>query len=219
MAKKGVFITLEGIEGSGKSTQASRLCRMLSANGYTTLHTREPGGTQIAERLRTIVLDRATEPISPETEALLILAARRQHVDHVIRPALRLGKIVICDRFGDSTLAYQGYARGLNLNLLRTMNEWVTDRLSPDLTLLFDLPVTVGLRRRHMHAATPNRLDREDTRFHRKVRAGFLELARLEPRRIQVVDATQAVDTVAAAVTHLVLNRLRSHRRHKRTRN
>jgi dTMP kinase len=216
--KRGAFITLEGIEGSGKSTQALRLCRALSAHGYRPLRTREPGGTLIAERLRAILLDHSTETIAPETEALVILAARCQHVAQVIRPALRQGKIVICDRFVDSTLAYQGYARGLDRKVLRAIHEWATEGLSPDLTVLFNVPVAVGLSRRYRGAGTGNRLDHETERFHRRVRSGFLQLARREPRRIKLVDAAQTPASVAAVVERLVMNWLRTHRIPKRPR-
>lgn len=214
----GIFITLEGGEGSGKTTQAARLCRWLTAQSYEVLQTREPGGTPVAEQLRRVLLDGSTEVIAPETEAFLILAARRQHVDHVIKPALRRGMIVVCDRFSDSTMAYQGYARGLDLKLLRAMNEWATGQLTPHLTLLLDIPVTIGLRRRQARAAAQNRLDRETERFHKKVRAGFLQLARREPRRIKVLDTRQPPDSVAATVEQLVLERLRTSRARKRGR-
>lgn len=201
---RGLFITLEGGEGSGKTTHAAGLCRCLAERGHTVLHTREPGGTPAAERLRSILLDKSTEAIAPETEALIILAARRQHVDHVIKPALTRGMTVVCDRFADSTFAYQGYGRGLDLRFLRAMNEWATGRLAPDLTILFDVPVAVGLRRRRRHTATANRLDREAARFHEKVRAGFLALARREPRRMKIVDASPPLEAVGAAVESLL---------------
>lgn len=207
----GIFITLEGGEGSGKTTQATRLCRLLAAQGYKVLHTREPGGTPVAEKLRSILLDSSAEGIAPETEALLILAARRQHVDHIIKPALKRGMIVVCDRFSDSTMAYQGYARGLDLKLLRATNDWATGQLTPHLTLLLDIPIAIGLRRRRGQTTTQNRLDREAERFHKKVRAGFLQLARREPRRIKVVDARQPPDSVEAAVEAFVLDWLRAH--------
>lgn len=209
---EGLFITLEGGEGSGKTTQARRLCRSLTAQGYDVLYTREPGGTPVAERLRGLLLDGSAEAVAPETEALLMLAARRQHVDLVIRPALTRGTIVLCDRFTDSTMAYQGYGRGLDLKLLRVMNEWATGKLTPHLTLFFDIPVTTGLRRRHGQPADQNRLDRETSRFHSKVRAGFHALAAREPRRIKIVDARQSPDSVAAAVEILVLDRLQRSR-------
>ena len=200
----GIFITLEGTEGSGKSTQAARLAESLRAEGHAVLLTREPGGTPVAEQLRAVLLKNNSESLAAETEAFVILAARRQHVDHVIAPALQQGAIVICDRFVDSTLAYQGYARGLDLKTLRTMNTWATDGLAPDLTLLFDLPVATGLRRRQRDTAGQNRLDRETTRFHEQVRAGFLELARQEPRRIKPISSARTPDRVTEAVRTLV---------------
>lgn len=214
----GIFITLEGGEGSGKTTQALRLCRSLTAQGHDVLHTREPGGTPVAEQLRSVLLDSSAEVIAPETEALLILAARRQHVDRVIQPALERGMIVVCDRFSDSTMAYQGYGRGLDLKVLRTMNDWATGKLVPHLTVLFDLPVTIGLQRRQSRAAAQNRLDREAERFHTKVRAGFLHMARCEPRRIKVVDARPSSDSVTATVDTLVLDWLRRSRARDRGR-
>ena len=209
----GIFITLEGGEGSGKTTQARRLCERLTARGLDVLHTREPGGTLLAERLRSILLDHSMETIAPETEAYLIFAARRQHVDHVIKHALARGLVVVCDRFSDSTMAYQGYGRGLDLRVLRTMNNWATGRLAPRLTLLFDVPVSVGLRRRRSRGTTQNRLDRETEQFHRKVRAGFHALARREPRRIMVIDSTQPLESVAQTVEELVMTRFTTYPR------
>jgi len=214
----GLFITFEGGEGSGKTTQALRLSHMLTADGYDVLHTREPGGTSVAERLRDVLLHHSDEAIAPETEALLILAARRQHVDQIIRPALSRGTVVICDRFSDSTLAYQGYGRGLDLTVLRRINGWVTGGLTPHLTLFFDIPVALGLQRRHGHTGGQNRLDHETHRFHSKVRAGFRALAEREPRRIKVVDARQSVDSVSTVVTTLVLSTLTRSSSRTRTR-
>jgi len=203
-------MTLEGGDGSGKTTQAVRLCQSLTARGYTVLQTREPGGTLIAERLRSILLERSAEPLAPETETLIILAARRQHADQVIRPALARGALVICDRFSDSTMAYQGYARGLDLKALKRLNDWATGGLTPHLTLHFDLPVATGLTRRRREALSENRLDLETTRFHAKVRAGFLALAKREPRRIKTIDARQSPEAIALQVETLVLKRLGS---------
>lgn len=208
----GIFITLEGGEGSGKTTQARRLCTYLTAQGLSVLRTREPGGTLLAERIRTILLNRSKESVAPETEALLILAARRQHVDHVITPALAQGKIVVCDRFSDSTMAYQGYGRGLDLRTLRTMNDWATGKLVPHLTLMFDVPVSVGLRRRRGDGSTQNRLDREAERFHKSVRAGFHALAKKEPRRIMLIDASSSLESVERTVEQCVTSWLKRHR-------
>jgi len=208
----GLFITLEGGEGSGKTTQARRLCERLTQQGLNVLQTREPGGTLVAERLRSILLDHSGETIAPETEAFLIFAARRQHLDQVIKPALAQGKTVVCDRFSDSTMAYQGYGRGLDLGVLRTMNNWATGKLAPQLTLLFDVPVAVGLSRRRGRTATQNRLDREAERFHRKVHAGFHALARREPRRIMVIDSAQPLESVTHTVEELVMNWLKAYR-------
>ncbi|MDC8447788.1 MAG: dTMP kinase [Nitrospira sp.] len=206
----GIFITLEGGEGSGKTTHARRLCEWLRTQGLKVLHTREPGGTLLAEQLRNLLLDKSTETIAPETEAWLILAARRQHVDHVIKPALADGMTVVCDRFSDSTMAYQGYGRGLDLRVLETMNDWATGKLVPHLTLLFDVPVAVGLRRRQQ-TSSQNRLDREAKRFHEKVRSGFHALARREPRRIKVIDSSQSLESVTQTVEELVMNWLKTH--------
>ncbi|MFO0706523.1 MAG: dTMP kinase [Nitrospira sp.] len=215
----GLFITLEGIEGSGKTTQAARLADSLRALGHPVFLTREPGGTPAAEQLRAILLNSRTESLAAETEAFVILAARRQHVDHVVAPALKRGAIVLCDRFTDSTLAYQGYARGLDPKSLRTMNRWATGGLAPDLTLLFDLPVATGLRRRQSDRAGQNRLDRETRRFHERVRAGFLQLARREPSRMKRIDAARAPETIAQDVHRLVVEWIeaKSHRTGRRT--
>lgn len=209
---RGLFITLEGIEGCGKSTQARLLGEFLRSEGYVTVETREPGGTPLAENIRSVLLDRAREPVAPETEAFLIFAARRQHVSQVIEPALAKGAIVICDRFSDSTLAYQGYARGLNLSMLRSLNRLATHAITPDLTLIFDLPVATGLARRQS-TNIQNRLDRESLQFHRKVRAGFLDLAKQHPGRMKVVPAGSAQETVARTVTHIVSPMLSPYRR------
>lgn len=211
----GIFITLEGGEGSGKTTQARRLCAYLTAQGLNVLRTREPGGTLLAERVRTILLNHSKETVAPETEALLILAARRQHVDHVIKPALAQGKTVVCDRFSDSTMAYQGYGRGLDLRTLHTMNDWATGKLVPHLTLVFDVPVPVGLQRRRGQGTTQNRLDQEAERFHKKVRAGFHALAKREPQRIMVIDASSPLEFVEREVKCCMTNWLKAHRSQK----
>jgi len=202
----GLFITLEGPEGSGKSTQIRYLAQTLRRSGYSVVQTREPGGTVVAEAIRqTLLLSSSRETITPETESLLILAARSQHVAHLIAPALQRGAIVLCDRFSDSTFAYQGFARGLDLTWLQTANAVATHGHNPDLTLLFDVPVGVGLARRRNARGKQNRLDRESERFHRLVRRGFLTLATQAPRRIKVIDADRAPQEIRADVAAFVL--------------
>ena len=185
----GCFVTFEGGEGSGKTTQLERLAARLRARGLDPLVTREPGGTPLAEGIRALLLDPARRP-SPMTEALLMEAARAELVANVIRPALAAGRIVLCDRYDDSTLAYQGGGRGLDAELLRALNRAATGGLKPDLTLLFDLDPGVGLARRERAAASVNRLDREPEAFHARVRARYLELAAAEPGRFVVLDAS-----------------------------
>ncbi|MEW6246187.1 MAG: dTMP kinase [Nitrospirota bacterium] len=206
---RGVLITVEGVEGSGKTTQVQRLARLLRAEGYRVLETREPGGTPLAESIRRTLLQSTDERMDPRCEALLILAARSQHVARVIKPALDEGAIVLCDRFVDSTLAYQGYGRGLDVGLLRRLNRFATGGLEPDLSLLFDLPITTGLARRRHNNLEQNRLDRESRRFHTAVRRGFLELAAREPRRIAVFDGTKSAETLADEVASIVRRFLR----------
>lgn len=203
---RGLFITLEGPEGSGKSTQIRHLASALRKAGYFVVQTREPGGTPVAEAIRNILLlSSSRESITPQTEALLILAARSQHVAYLIRPALERGAIVLCDRFSDSTLAYQGFARGLNLGRLQAANDAATGGLRPDLTLLLDLPVSVGLTRRRAAAGKQNRLDRESERFHQRVRGGFLTLAKKSPGRIKVIDANRPPQIIRADLEAFVL--------------
>ena len=216
---RGLFITLEGVEGSGKSTQIHHLAEALTRTGCHVLQTREPGGTATAEAIRHILLTALShEPIAPQTEALLILSARCQHVTHLIRPALQRGTVVLCDRFSDSTFAYQGFARGLDLQWLRATNEVATGGLTPDLTLILDLPVSVGLARRRTDRGQQNRLDRETERFHRKVRRGFLALAAEEPGRIKIVNANRPAQEVQDELTEIVVGWIARQRRHPRRR-
>lgn len=211
----GVFITFEGIEGSGKTTQLSKLAKYLREKGFRVVETREPGGTPLAEEIRSLMLGSPLtanghqsptmkESITPASEASLVFAARSQHVMHVIDPAIAEGAIVLCDRFFDSTLAYQGYARGLALRPLLQFNRLVTNDLSPSLTLLFDLPVETGLARRHGQETVINRLDAETRGFHIRVRKGFLDLAKRNPRRIKVIQAAGPPDDIAVKVSAIV---------------
>ena len=213
----GLFITLEGIEGSGKSTQIRHLAEVLTQAGYPVLQTREPGGTATAEAIRHILLTASShESVTPQAEALLILAARCQHVTHLIMPALRQGTVVLCDRFSGSTFAYQGFARGLDLQWLRAANEVATGGLTPDLTLVLDLPVSVGLARRRADHGQQNRLDRETERFHRKVRRGFLTLAAEAPARMKIVNANRSAQQVQDEITEIVLGWMARPRRSSR---
>jgi dTMP kinase len=206
---RGVFITIDGPDGGGKTTQAARLASHLSDRGIPTHVTREPGGTWLGERIRELSLTRtgsaaATDPLA---DALLFNAARRQLVREVIAPALDAGTSVVCARFADSTLAYQGYGAGVDLDQLRTLADAATDGLHPDLTIVLDLPVAVGLARKAPGDVT--RFEAEyDLAFHERVRAGFLAVAVAEPERVEVVDATGAVEVVSAAIAALTDRRL-----------
>jgi dTMP kinase len=216
---RGLFITLEGIEGSGKSTQIRHLAEVLTQAGFRVLQTREPGGTATAEAIRHILLTALShEPVTPQAEALMILAARSQHVTHLIMPALRRGTVVLCDRFSDSTFAYQGFARGLDLQWLRVANKVATGGLTPNLTIVLDLPVSVGLTRRRADRGEQNRLDRETERFHRKVRRGFLALAAEEPARIAIVNTNRPAQEVRDEITEIVVGWIARHHRPLRRR-
>jgi dTMP kinase len=195
---KGIFITFEGPDGSGKTTQLELLARHLEARGRKVLCTREPGGTPLAEGIRRLLLKPWPEEVLGITEVFLYAAGRAQHVKFCILPALEAGKVVLCDRFTDSTLAYQSFGRGLSEGLVRQINELATWGLRPSLTLLLDLPPEEGLRRRSPGEGgkIPDRLEQEDLTFHRRVREGYLELARQEPGRIKIIDALQPKEEV-----------------------
>ena len=194
-----MFITFEGPEGSGKTTQLQRVAAALRARGTDCVATKEPGGTPLADQIRAILLH-SENTMDRLTELLLYAASRRQHVVEVIRPALERGAVVLCDRFTDATLAYQGFGRLLDLGRLRDLNDWVTDSLVPGLTLLFDLEEEAGLRRarsRNAVATTDEgRFEAEDVRFHRRVREGYLALATAEPKRFVVIDGAGSIDEV-----------------------
>ena len=199
-----MFITLEGPEGSGKSSQLPDLAEFLRGQGWDVLTTREPGGTPIGDQIRQILMRLDNQELHPRTEILLFLASRAQLVEQVIKPALREGKLVLCDRFGDSTLAYQGYGHGLDLGTLRTMLDFATDKLKPDLTLLLDVDVETGLQRKRKEDEW-NRLDAYELAFHQRVREGYHELCRQEPERWRVIDAMQPKETVQLALRQAVM--------------
>lgn len=203
----GVFITLEGVEGSGKTTQAALLGNALRTDGRRVTITHEPGGTRAGETIRAIFLDPAVS-LDVSAELLLVLADRAQHVREKLRPALARGEIVISDRYSDSTTAYQGYGRGFDLKLLGELNRLASDSTSPDLTIVLDLPVETGLERTRARAKGTrrgsDRFEGERAEFHRKVRAGFLAIAAAEPARIIVIDADRAVADVSGDIRRAV---------------
>ncbi len=198
---RGKFITLEGIEGAGKSTAARLVAAWLQERGLKVRVTREPGGTPLAERVRQIVLERGEEAVSPVTETLLMFAARALHVQNLILPALAGGEWVVCDRFTDATRAYQGSGRGVDARLLSTLAAAVHGGLDPDCTLLFDLPVATGLARaRQRPGSQVDRFEAETVAFFERVRAGYLTLARAEPQRFHVLDAAAPPAEVERAI-------------------
>jgi dTMP kinase len=200
---RGLFITLEGPEGAGKSTNRDYLATRLREQGIDVLLTREPGGTPLAERVRELLLAPSEEPMAADTELLLVFAARAQHLAQVIRPALARGAVVLCDRFTDATYAYQGGGRGLSEARIEVLENFVQDTLRPDLTLVFDLPVEVGLAR----AAARGRLDRfeqEGQAFFEAVRQTYLRRAALQPQRYYILDAAQSLAGVQQALDNLL---------------
>ncbi len=204
---KGIFITFEGIDGAGKTTQQRLAAQALRDRGYDVVESREPGGTQLAESVRQLVLD-ASLPLTTDTQTLLYLAARSEHVDKLLRPSLAAGKIVICDRFSDSTLVYQGLAQGKSLTELDTMrqlNAFATGSLVPDLTLVFDADPEKLLARREQRGVN-DRYEQQGLDFQKRLRAGFLQLAKHEPQRIQLIDAAASVDEVSKAVLAAITN-------------
>jgi dTMP kinase len=199
----GLFVTIEGCEGAGKSTQCALLASALERHGRPALLTREPGGTEVSEKIRDILLDPGNSKITPRVELLLYLASRSQLVSQVIEPSLDGGKVVISDRFHDSTLAYQGGARGLGIEEVGRVNAFATDGLLPDVTFLLDLPEEEGFRRKR--GGEMDRMEGAGLEFHRRVRQAFLELARRDTRRIVVLDALQPPDKIAAEIENRVL--------------
>lgn len=204
-----LFITFEGIEGSGKTTQISRLATHLRSQGLEVVQTREPGGCRIADAIRGILLDSDNAGLVPTAELLLYAAARRQHVEEVIQPALAADQVVLCDRFTDATLAYQGYGRGLSLELIENLNSLAGAGLCPELTLLFELPVEIGLNRalRRIENATgpaEDRFEQESLAFHERVRQGYLTLAERNPHRYRLLAAEAHPDQVFAQAVKIV---------------
>ena len=211
-----LLISFEGGDGSGKTTQLKLLDKYLASRGKSCLSTREPGGTTLGEMIRKILLEAGKVEIAYPTELFLYLADRAQHVHEVIRPALASGRLVLCDRFTDSTLAYQGYGRGVDLDMLRRLNQVASHGITPDVTFLLDCPVEVGLSRtaqRNMNlksgGSREDRFEQERADFHERVRRGFLELARAEPQRIYVLDASRPTEEVHHEIKKIVDEKLR----------
>ena len=207
---RGIFITLEGIDGCGKSTQGEMLAEQLKRRGFEIVVTREPGGTAIGEGIRQLMVSDASVHVAPTTELLLYVAARAQHVAELIKPSLDSAKIVISDRYTDSTVAFQGYGRGLDLDVIERLNQFATGGLRPDLTIVFDLdPVTarsrVGSR---PVGGLLGAFDEQHAVFHERMRAGYLKMAENEPSRIRVVDATGAADETHERVISIVLKKI-----------
>jgi len=200
---KGAFISFEGIEGTGKSTQAKLLYTYLRGKGADVILTEEPGGTQISVKIREVLLSVEHREMSPLTELLLYNASRAQHMQEVITPALDRGAIVITDRFTDSTLAYQGYGRGLDLQLIDSIDLIATGRLKPDITLLLDLDVQTGLKRNRGINKT-DRLELEDVAFHERVRNGYLLLAALDPARIKLIHASKSIEEIHREIIRII---------------
>jgi dTMP kinase len=205
---KGIFITLEGVEGSGKTTQTALVASALRAAGHRVTVTREPGGTRAGEAIRAIFLDPAVS-LHAAAELLLVLADRAQHVREKLKPALAAGEIVLSDRYSDSTTAYQGYGRGLDLKLLDDLNRLASDGTRPDLTIVLDLPVETGLERTRARVRGdvrgPDRFEGEQVEFHRRVREGFLKIARDEPGRVITIDATRPPAEITALIAEAIV--------------
>jgi dTMP kinase len=196
---RGKFITVEGSEGVGKSTNVGFLAAAIQAQGFEVICTREPGGTPIAERIRQILLEHGEEPLPDIAELLLFFASRSLHISNKIRPALEAGKWVICDRFTDASRAYQGSGRGLDMQRINLLADWVQDDLQPDLTLLLDAPAEIGMQRAQQRGET-DRLESEQISFYKRVRSGYLELAEAHPERYVVIDAARPLQQVQTSI-------------------
>jgi dTMP kinase len=207
---RGIFISLEGPEGAGKTTIITMLMNELEQLGYQVTQTREPGGIEIAEKIRNVILDKSHTAMDPRTEALLYAAARRQHLVEKVNPALESGKIVLCDRFIDSSLAYQGHARGLGMDDVYSINKFAIGDRMPDLTIYFDIDPVIGLNRINQHENREvNRLDLEDIQFHYKVREGYELLLKKFPDRMKKIDAADPIEVVCSKAKDLILSNLK----------
>jgi len=198
---KGKFITFEGSEGCGKSTQSKLLYQYLKRKGFKVVYLREPGGTKVSEKIRKILLDSKNDSITPMAEMLLYMAARAQLVNEIIAPALEKGRIIICDRFLDSTVAYQGYGLGIDIKLIKSVGEFVTSGINPDLTIFLDLPLIKGLKHRRQ---SKDRIEKRSLVYHSRVLAGYLKLAHLEPKRIKIAKVQKDKNKTQSGIRKLV---------------
>lgn len=212
MSQRGFFITLEGGEGAGKSTALAFVRDGLTRAGHTVQVTREPGGTALGERVREILLHAKEIEITPDTETLLMFAARAEHLARVVRPALDHGTTVLCDRFTDATYAYQGGGHGMATERIAALESWVQGDLRPDLTLLFDIPVELGLKRAALRNSTPDRFESRQRDYLERVRQAYLERARLEPTRVRIIDATRSIAEVEASLESVLQEFVRARR-------
>ena len=211
---RGIFITIEGPDGSGKTTALQQVVpRLQQEMNRKVVATREPGGSPIAEKIRSLILDPSHTGMDSRTEALLYAASRRQHLVEKVLPVLESGDVIFCDRFVDSSIAYQGYARGIGEEGIREINQFATEGIEPNVTLYIDVPAEVGIQRIHanLDEREYNRLDQEKLDFHEKVRAGYQHLAQANPERIVVVDGTMSRESVAEACYHIIKNRYPSY--------
>jgi len=203
MSTQGRFITLEGIDGAGKSTHLSFIADLLTRRGVSVRVTREPGGTRLGEKLRELLLD-PKQTVHPDTETLLLFAARQEHLHSVIRPALAAGQCVVCDRFTDATFAYQGWGRGIDLTKLETLESWVQGQLQPDLTLYFDVPTEVA-RERIEATRTRDRFEQEQQAFFERVRSGYLDRAARHPHRIRILDSQRPLTDIQKELESILI--------------
>lgn len=209
-----MFITLEGIEGSGKTTQIEYMKEFLASRSIACVATREPGGTNIGKKIRTILLDPESKDMAPLVELLLYIADRAQHVKEVVQPLLAEGRIVICDRYFDATVVYQGFARGIDIKLINELHRSILDNLKPDITILLDLPAETGLSRawkqieNGTRSGFETRFEQEKIAFHEKVRSGYLRLAHLEPERFNVIDASKNEQQVHKEIVNILSSAL-----------
>ncbi len=199
---RGIFITIEGVEGSGKTTHCKKICAYLENKGFQVIQIHEPGGTRIGEQVRSILLSSGNEEMIDRTELFLFLASRSQLVEEVIRPAMNDGKVVICDRYMDSTIAYQGYGRGVNEKFIRVLNKFAIGSIEPDLTIILDVETPIGLKRarRRLEGKEPDRIEKDRLSFHQRVREGYLELGRTESARVRVIDAGRDIRKTERAI-------------------